>query len=348
MTTPTRDEHEPTTTSGPIAVANLTAQIDGLTAQLHTARSTRVGPTLLTLPGTTLVDLLLLRGQVLGRIADYERATDVAEALVHDAPHDSAAHLARARTRSTFHRFPEALADLDTAERHGAAHAELAAERAAILQATGCHAEALAMRQTAGQRRPDITTLGALAVLKAERGEVTEAERLFTAARRHHRGVSPFPVAELDLRHGLMWLGERDLPAARAWFDAAARRVPAYTPAVGHLAEVDAALGDLEAAVGRLRPLALSSDDPEYAANLAGVLDNAGQPLEAEHWRSRAAARYDELVRRHPEAFQDHAVGFWSTVGGDPQRALRFNDRDPLHCHAATTPPPLHGNPWSR
>jgi hypothetical protein len=51
-----------------------------------------------------------------------------------------------------------------------------------------------------------------------------------------------------------MWLGERDLPAARAWFDAVVGRVPAYAPALGHLAEVDAALGAGDAAIDRLRP----------------------------------------------------------------------------------------------
>jgi hypothetical protein len=80
----------------------------------------------------------------------------------------------------------------------------------------------------------------------------------------------------------------------------------------------------------------VSSDDPEYAATLAGVLGDAGQPLEAEHWRSSAVARYDELVRRHPEAFVDHAAGFWLTVGGDPQRGLRLVDRDPTHSRAPT------------
>ena len=78
------------------------------------------------------------------------------------------------------------------------------------------------------------------------------------------------------------------------------RRVPAYAPALGHLAEVDAALGALDAAIDRLRPLAVSSDDPEYAATLAGVLGDAGRPQEAEHWRVSAAARYDELVLTPP------------------------------------------------
>ena len=114
---------------------------------------------------------------------------------MRDAPDDGAARLARARTRATFHRFTEALADLDAAGRRGADRAALDAERAAILQAVGCYAEARVLRRDAAERRPDFATLGALAVLEAEHGKVTEAERLFTEARRRYRGVSPFPVA---------------------------------------------------------------------------------------------------------------------------------------------------------
>ena len=270
-----------------------------------------------------LVDLLILRGEVLGCISDDERAAELALVLVRDAPDDGAAWLARARTRAAFHRFAEALADLDAAGRRDVDRAALDAERAAILQAVGCYAEARVLLRDATERRPDFATLGALAVLEAEQGKVTEAERLFTDARRRYRGVSPFPVAELDFRRGLMWLGERDLPAARAWFDAAVGRVPAYGPALGHLAEVDAALGAGDAAIDRLRPLAASSDDPEYAASLAGVLSNAGHRHEAEHWRISAAARYDELMLRHPEAFVDHAAEFWLTVGGDSAKGAR-------------------------
>jgi hypothetical protein len=264
-----------------------------------------------------LVDLLILRGDVLGRIADYEEAAGLAELLVCAAPDDGAAWLARARTRATFHRFADALADLDAAGRCGVDKATLDAERAAILQAVGCYAEALLLRRTAAERRPDFTTLGALAVLEAKRGDVAQAERLFTEARRRYRGVSPFPVASLDFRRGLMWLGQRDLHTAHAWFDAAVQRVPAYAPALGHCAEVDAALGARNAAINLLLPLAASSDDPEYAASLASVLSDAGQPVEAEQWRMSAAARYDELVVRHPEAFVDHAAEFWLAVGGD-------------------------------
>jgi tetratricopeptide (TPR) repeat protein len=328
MTGLAAEEDELATTSGTIAMVNLQAQADSLAARVHRASSGQAAAAPAVADQAVLIDLLTVRGHVLGRIADYERAAELAEGLAHDAPDDGMALLARAKTRATFHRFPAALADLDAAGRHGADRATLDAERAAILQAVGCYTDALALHRNAAQRRTGFTALSALAVMQAERGQVTEAERLFAEALRSYRGVSPFPVASLDFRRGLMWLGEGNLPLARAWFDAARRRMPAYAPALGHLAEVDAALGDRQAAIDRLRPLAVSSDDPDYAASLAGVLRDAGQTQEAGRWRASAAARYDELVLCHPEAFTDHAADFWLTVGGGTPRGLQLATRN--------------------
>ena len=105
----------------------------------------------------------------------------------------------------------------------------------------------------------------------------------------------------------------------------------AWISALGHLAEVDAALGAHDAAIDRLRLLAGSSDDPEYAATLAGLLTDDGRPQEAEQWRVSAAARYDRLVLRHPEAFADHAAEFLLTVGGARRRLLALPTATGLH-----------------
>ena len=61
---------------------------------------------------------------------------------------------------------------------------------------------------------------------------------------------------------------------------------------------------------------------PDYAAQLARILSEAGRAEEAREWRAQAAARYDELLARHPEAFADHAAEFWLQSGTDPDRAL--------------------------
>ena len=42
----------------------------------------------------------------------------------------------------------------------------------------------------------------------------------------------------------------------------------------------------------------------------------------------QAAARYDELVARHAEAFADHAAEFWLEVGAKPHLALQLARRN--------------------
>jgi tetratricopeptide (TPR) repeat protein len=197
----------------------------------------------------------------------------------------------------------------------------LDAERAAIFQALGRYDDALVLRRSAVERHPDFATLGALAGLQAERGEVAEAEHLFAEGRRRYQGVSPFPLAMLDFQRGVMWMEQGELRAARAWFEAAHCRVPSYVPALGHLAEVDAGLGERTATIARLRRLAIASDDPEYATLLAGLLREEGQLQEASQWCAKAASRYDELLSRHSAAFADHAAEFWLTTGADAEKA---------------------------
>ncbi|MFD9003696.1 tetratricopeptide repeat protein [Streptomyces sp. NPDC059582] len=325
MTRASLEEREPVTTNGTIAVANLHGQIDGLAVRLSRAGTGKTpGAPLAVAQGAALIDLLNLRGQILGRVADYEQAAELAEGLVRAAPEDGTALLARARTRATLHRFAEAVADLGAAGRSGVDEATLDAERAVVLQALGCYADAMALIRKASERQSSFTTCGALAVLQAERGEVAEADNLFDEARRHYRGTSPFPLAQLDFRRGVMWHREGDLDAASSCYEAARRRVPDYASALGHLAEVELLRGDPSAAVALLRPLAHTSDDPEYVGHLAAALHAGGRVHEAHQWRERAAAGYDELVLRHPEAYADHAADFWLTVGSDAERGLQL------------------------
>jgi tetratricopeptide (TPR) repeat protein len=263
-----------------------------------------------------------MRGQYLGRIADYERADALAAELVRDEPASGAAHLAAAKAHALFHRFTAALGELDTAQRLGVRRREIDSQRAAIFAATGRYDEALEIRRRAAAMRPDITTLGLEAALRGERGEVDAAEQIFTEAQYHYRDVSPFPVAWLHFLQGQMWMREGNPGRARELFAAAHERLPAYATAQGHLAEVEALLGNRRRAAELLRPLAETSDDPDYAAQLARILADSGEVDESRRWRALAAARYEELISRHPEAFADHAAEFWLASGADAEKAL--------------------------
>jgi len=303
------------TTEGVLALVNLGAQIDGQERQAA-ARELDVSGQ------AEFIELVALRGHVLGCIADYEWAERLAEQLVSDAPSDGVAFLARARARATFHRFTDALTDLDKAKRLGADPAVVDVDRAAIFQALGRYDQALAMYSDAAERSADFGSLGALATLYAERGETAAAERCFDESRERYRGVSPFPLALLEFRRGVMWIMQGELQRARTWLAAAHRRLPGYAPAQGHLAEVEASLGETDSAIARLRPLTISSDDPDYAAQLARIMSEVRRVEEAVEWRARAAVRYEELIVRHLEAFADHAAEFWLEAGDDPQQAL--------------------------
>ena len=57
-------------TDGTIALLNLQAQIEGLEGHSTSGEA------------ASLVDLLILRGLILGRISDYERAVQLADRLV--------------------------------------------------------------------------------------------------------------------------------------------------------------------------------------------------------------------------------------------------------------------------
>ena len=89
---------------------------------------------------------------------------------MRDAASDPAASLAHARIRALFHRFAEALDDLDRAERLSLDAETANGERAAIFQALGRYDEARAIREEAAKRRPSFETIGALAGLRAEQG----------------------------------------------------------------------------------------------------------------------------------------------------------------------------------
>jgi tetratricopeptide (TPR) repeat protein len=121
---------------------------------------------------------------------------------------------------------------------------------------------------------------------------------------------------------------EEEYGRARDLLARAHRRLPQHVQAQGHLGEVEAALGHVDEAVALLRPLAESSEDPDYAAQLARILGAAGRTDEARPFRERAAARYDELMTKHPEAYADHAAEFWLAAGNDPARALAYAEKN--------------------
>jgi tetratricopeptide (TPR) repeat protein len=303
-------------TSGRIAVANLSAVIDSL----EVGRVKR--PTFEAL--VALSDLLFLRGDLFGCIVDHDRAELVANEAVVSSPSTADTLYIRGRLAGRFHRFEEARALFDRTLAAGYPRQTIDAERAILLQATGRYGEALVLREIRAKEAPGIHTLGALASLLAEMDQWEAAEGCYAAALDADTGVSPLPCGQLLFEWGVSAMRHGDLDRAEAIFAELDAILPAHVPARGHRAEVALARGHLEVATTLITPLLDTSDDPEYRAVYAEILAARGDREAAAKEAQRAAAAYEVLLGRRPEAYADHAAAFFMGTGNRPQRALHL------------------------
>jgi tetratricopeptide (TPR) repeat protein len=303
-------------TSGRIAIANLSASIESL--ELRRGE----GATFEDLVGLSKV--LFLRGDLLARIADHDRGELVATEAIALSPGTPSAFYIRAQLASRFHRFAEGSALLDQAIAAGYSRQEIDVEKAALLQATGEYREALVLRERLAEDDPGIHTLGALASLLAEMGEWIEAEICYGAALDADHGISPLPCGQLLFEWGVSAMRRGDLDRAETIFAELDAILPAHVPGRGHRAEVALARGRLKVATTLIMPVLETSDDPEYRATYAEILAARSEAQAAAREAERAAAAYELLLARRPEAYADHAAAFFMGIVKRPQRALEL------------------------
>ena len=212
---------------------------------------------------------------VLGRIADYERAAELAQVLVRDAPEDGAPWLARARTgrhlrRGT--RRPRRRGAVRCGPGHVGCGAGGDPPGGRVLRRVLCCA---GTQRSAGptSRR---WVRWPCSRLRAGRSPRRSACSPSAAALPGCLAV-PGRLARLPARPDVARPARppRPVPGSTSLGPGAGLRSGAGSPCRGRRG-----LGARDAAINRLRPLAASSDDPEYAASLASVLSGAGQPVE--------------------------------------------------------------------
>ncbi|HEX4384170.1 MAG TPA: hypothetical protein VH083_14520 [Myxococcales bacterium] len=295
------------TTSGEIAIGNLSSQIDGQEALLKRQPASVKAM-------AAQIELLQARAQYTGSVGDFRRMAQLGDEAVRAAPGNSQALIARASARAALHRFTLALADLDAASDLKATRSA----RASILQAQGRLDQALKLRHEAVDEYGNTKTFASLAAAEGAAGDVEGALRDFNASEKAYRDVSPLPIAWLDFQRGLLFEAHARFDEAKAAYAAAAERLPSYAQAQSHLAGLLNLRGDRAGAEAILRPL-VSLDDPEYEGQLAAVVTDRG---EAARLRASAAGRYEKLLQEFPEAFADHAARFY--LAFDAARALEL------------------------
>jgi tetratricopeptide (TPR) repeat protein len=266
-----------------------------------------------------VVDLLVLRVSLL---VD-DRALDRIAALTETAARTPDELLRRARARATAHRFEEASADLDAAARAGASPGRVRSQRASLHVATGHAVDELGWLRSQAAASPTFATHCSLALAEAAAGHVEQADALYATALRELDTTSPFPAAAVWFARGMMWSEQAgDTRRGARMYEQALRLVPEYVVANVHLAEIEAARGDVAAAVARLERSAAASEDAESLALLGTLHARMGQAARGREEIEHARRRYESLLERHPLAFADHAAEFYLGVGADPERGL--------------------------
>jgi len=121
-----------------------------------------------------------------------------------------------------------------------------------------------------------------------------------------------------------MW---SEMAGRSAWgkvmYQEAVRRLPNYTVANVHLAEIEYEEGDKPRAIARLERVATLAFDPEPEGRLASWFAETDQEAAAGFLRL-AEGTYDALLSDYEAAFRDHAAEFYLAAGKQPERALKL------------------------
>ena len=218
-----------------------------------------------------------MRGDLLGRIADHDRADRIATEAIGS--------VARCRERALH---PCAARRAVPPLRGSGCAARSRARRRVSGAGDRCRTGGTApgdrsVRRGAGAARrlakddPGIHTLGALASLLAEMDRWAAAEARYAAALDADTGVSPLPCGQLLFEWGVSAMRRGDLDRAEALFAELDAILPQHVPGRGHRAEVALARGQLDVALALIAPLLEISDDPEYRATYAEILAARGE-----------------------------------------------------------------------
>ncbi len=273
----------------------------------------------------TVVEHEQLSAQFAGDLTALDRLEFLAKQLSQTDAASARTALIQAQVASMVHRFAEARRHLEQAEIREAPEADVSRVRLSINQACGTDlGKVLRERRQRAKKSAGIEDQIALGGLLADLREFGDADNTYKQALRNYADVSPFPVAWVCFQLGVLWgelVPEPEVTCAAEWYEKALERLPSYTKARVHLAEIYLSCGRADDAESVLMP-ALSSGDPEVHWRLADIMAVQGKDADAHMQAARSG--FESVLERHPLAFADHGAEFYAGSGNDCRRALEL------------------------
>jgi tetratricopeptide (TPR) repeat protein len=249
------------------------------------------------------------RYQILGNLQDLDAAFAGAKLQASAAGASDEAKLLWATLAAYMHEFDAAEQSLRG----------LSADRAAPLR------QEIAIAR--GKAKSDSVLPTALAEgreyadLVARAGRCVDQGDLFCATQNFHQAqflysdVAPLPLAWLHTQQGIALLRFGHAKAAIPFFEAALERLPNYYLAAEHRAECLGLVGRIEEARAQYLSVIEQTGNPEYMAGLAAVEKAAGNATAAQSWQEQALLGYQKRLTAFPNAYAQHAVGFYLEAG---------------------------------
>ena len=266
-----------------------------------------------------------LSAQFTGDLTALDRLEVLAKQLSQTDAASARTALIQAQVASMAHRFAEARRHLEHAEIRGAPEADVRRLRLSIDQACGTDLDkVLRERRQTARKSGGIEDQVALGGLLADLRAFGDADNTYKQALRNYADVSPFPVAWVCFQLGMLWgelVPEPKVTCAADWYEKALERLPSYTKARVHLAEIYLSCGRADDAESVLMP-ALSSGDPEVHWRLADIMAVQGKDAAAQMQAARSG--FESVLERYPLAFADHGAEFYAGSGNDCRRALEL------------------------
>ena len=170
------------------------------------------------------------------------------------------------------------------------------------------------------KKRRSVANLMRQAAFQTQTGHADKADALFVEATDAVKIDREFNRASIELQRGLLDLEAERYQDAYEHYKTANTQYPGWYLVEEHIAEVLCLLGQCEEAETRYIDLIRRTESPELMASYADVLETLKRPEEAESFRKRADKRYDELLKRFPEALGGHGLEYF--LARNPKRAL--------------------------
>jgi tetratricopeptide (TPR) repeat protein len=262
-----------------------------------------------------------VRGRFRGDVDEIQLGIDGASTCIRLEPDNASCRMMRGEQEQSLHRFAEARADLERARVLGIDPTRAADLETELDWNDGLYDKAMAAIRKARATRPGTATWMREAQLDHDLDREAEADAAFESAEDMITDTAPLPVAHLNLQRGIQKAQRGLLDDACTFFREAVARMPTYVAGMEHLAEALHGLGKDDEATAIYEKVVKLSDDPEFAHALAELYDAKGKKAEARALEEKARTRYEELLKKYPEAMYWHASEFYMATG-DTKRAL--------------------------